>query len=284
MQLPDLQGKVYIVTGANAGLGFETTRYLAAANATVVMACRTPGKAQAAADQLRKELPHARLEQVQIDLADYASVRRAAAEILQRFKKIDCLVNNAGLFFDTRKLNDAGHEMTIATNHLGPFLLTNLLLPRLRATPGARVVSVSSEAHRMGKLRLDDLHGEKSWGAWQSYGTSKLANIVFTRELARRLEGSGVTATCCHPGFVASNFGETNGTLWDRLIGISKIFAISPPKGALTQTWLAASPEVAGQTGGYYASRKLRTPTVQGRDDAVARELWSLSEKLVGLA
>jgi NAD(P)-dependent dehydrogenase (short-subunit alcohol dehydrogenase family) len=136
----------------------------------------------------------------------------------------------------------------------------------------------------MGKLRLDDLHGEKSWGAWQSYGTSKLANIVFTRELARRLEGSGVTATCCHPGFVASNFGETNGTLWDRLIGISKIFAISPPKGALTQTWLAASPEVAGQTGGYYASRKLRTPTVQGRDDAVARELWSLSEKLVGLA
>lgn len=283
MQLPDLVGKIYVVTGANAGLGLETTRILAAANATVVMACRSPGKAQAAADNLRQELPQARLEHVQIDLADYASVRRAAGEILQRFKQIDCLVNNAGLFFDARKLNDAGHEMTIATNHLGPFLLTSLLLERLRETPGARVVSVASDAHRMGKLRLDDLHGERSWGAWQSYAMSKLANIAFTRELARRLDGSGVTATCCHPGFVASNFGETNGTLWDRLIGLSKVFAISPAKGALTQTWLAASPEVAGQTGGYYAKRKRRSPNAQGRDDALAGEFWALSERLTGL-
>lgn len=284
MQLPDLLGKVYVVTGANAGLGLETTRNLAAANATVVMACRSPAKAQAAAAQLRKDLPQARLEQVQIDLADYASVRRAADEILQRFAQIHGLVNNAGLFFDTRKFNDAGHEMTLATNHLGHFLLTNLLLERLKATPGARIVSVSSDAHRLGKLRLDDLHGEKSWGAWPAYAMSKLANIVFTRELARRLDGSGVSATCCHPGFVASNFGETNGTLWDRLIAWSKVFAISPQKGALTQTWLAASPEVAGQSGGYYAKCKPRAPIAQGRDDALAGEFWQRSAKLTGLA
>lgn len=284
MQLPDLTGKTYVVTGANAGLGFETTRNLAAANATVVMACRNSAKAQAAADQLRQALPAARLEHLQIDLSDYASVRRAAAELLTRLPRIDGLINNAGLFFDQRKLNAAGHEMTLATNHLGPFLLTELLRPRLLATPGARIVAVSSDAHRIGKLRLDDLHGERSWSAWPAYATSKLANIVHTRALARQLEGSGVTATCCHPGFVASNFGETNGTLWDRMVGMSKVFAISPVKGAVTQTWLAASAEVAGQSGGYYAKCKPRTPTAQGRDDALAAEFFERSRALVGLA
>ena len=283
MNLPNLHGKLFIVTGANIGLGLQTTKNLCAAGATVAMACRNQQKAQAAAAEIVAAQPDAKIEHVRLDLSDYTSVRAAAADILARFSHIDGLVNNAGLFFDKHSLNGAGHEMTIATNHLGPFLLTNLLLDRLKATPGARIVNVASEAHRMGKVKPDDLHADQGLVGWNVYGTSKLCNILFTQALATRLAGSGVTVTCCHPGFVASNFGETNKTLMDRIVGWSKVFAISPQKGAQTQTWLAASPDVAGKSGGYYANCKEKKPSKAGRDAALAEQLWAVSVGQVGL-
>lgn len=282
--LPDLTGKTYVITGANIGLGQQTAVNLTRAGAAVVMACRNQDKARAAEAAIRALVPTARLEHVRIDLADYASVRDAAADILKRFDKIDGLVNNAGLFFDAFKVNGAGHEMTLATNHLGGFLLTNLLLDRLKASPGARVVTVSSDAHRLGKVDFDDLHGDAGWGGWRAYGTSKLANIYFTRALARRLEGSGVTANCCHPGFVASNFGETNASFMDQVVRLSKVFAITTEQGARTQSWLAGSAEAAGQSGGYFYKCRIAKPNSLARDDAAAERLWTLSEKLVGLA
>lgn len=283
VSLPDLGGKTYVITGANIGLGQQTALNLTRAGATVVMACRNQDKARAAEAAIRAEVPAARLEHVRIDLADYASVRAAAADVLARFDRIDALVNNAGLFFDAHKRNAAGHEMTLATNHLGGFLLTGLLLDRLKATPGARVVTVSSDAHRLGRVDFGDLHGDAGWGGWRAYGTSKLANIWFTRALARRLEGTGVTANCCHPGFVASNFGETNASLMDHMVRISKVFAITTEQGARTQTWLAASPDVAGQSGGYYYKCRIARPNRHARDDAGAERLWQLSQQMVGL-
>jgi NAD(P)-dependent dehydrogenase (short-subunit alcohol dehydrogenase family) len=217
------------------------------------------------------------------DLACLGQVR-GLAERLTGLERIDVLINNAGLVLGERRITPDGLEHVFALNHLAPFLLTSLLLPKLAASAPARVVTVTSDAHSAARLDLSDPHLERGWDSWRSYANSKLANILFTRELARRLDGTGVTANCAHPGVVRTGFGRESRPLLRLGITMARPFMASPERGADTIVYLASSPDVAGQTGGYYVKRQRREPSAAARDDAAARELWEISEKLTGLA
>ena len=217
------------------------------------------------------------------DLACLEQVRGLAGR-LAGLERIDVLINNAGLVLGERRITPDGFEHVFALNHLAPFLLTNLLLPELTASAPARVVTVTSDAHSAARLDLSDPNLERGWDSWRSYANSKLANILFTRELARRLDGTGVTASCAHPGVVRTGFGRESRPLLKLGITIARPFMASPERGADTIVYLASSPDVAGQTGGYYVKRQRREPSAAARDDAAARELWEISEKLTGLA
>ena len=199
-------------------------------------------------------------------------------------ERIDVIINNAGLVLGERRITPDGFEHVFALNHLAPFLLTNLLLPELTASAPARVVTVTSDAHSAARLDLSDPNLERGWDSWRSYANSKLANILFTRELARRLDGTGVTASCAHPGVVRTGFGRESRPLLKLGITIARPFMLSPERGADTIVYLATSPDVAGQTGGYYVKRQQREPSAAARDDAAAGKLWEISEKLTGLA
>jgi NAD(P)-dependent dehydrogenase (short-subunit alcohol dehydrogenase family) len=199
-------------------------------------------------------------------------------------ERIDVLINNAGLVLGERRITPDGFEHVFALNHLAPFLLTNLLLPKLAASAPARVVTVTSDAHSAARLDLNDPNLERGWDSWRSYANSKLANILFTRELARRSDGTGVTANCAHPGVVRTGFGRESRPLLKLGITIARPFMLSPERGADTIVYLATSPDVAGQTGGYYVKRQQREPSAAARDDAAAGKLWEISEKLTGLA
>jgi NAD(P)-dependent dehydrogenase (short-subunit alcohol dehydrogenase family) len=220
------------------------------------------------------------------EVADLASLEqvRVLAGRLDGLERIDVLINNAGLVLGERRITPDGLEHVFALNHLAPFLLTSLLLPKLTASAPARVVTVTSDAHSAARLDLSDPNLEHGWDSWRSYANSKLANILFTRELARRLDGTGVTANCAHPGVVRTGFGRESRPLLKLGITIARPFMLSPERGADTIVYLASSPDVAGQTGGYYVKRQRREPSAAARDDAAARELWELSEKLTGLA
>jgi NAD(P)-dependent dehydrogenase (short-subunit alcohol dehydrogenase family) len=209
-----------------------------------------------------------------------AEVRRVAAEIAAATARIDVLLNNAGAIFSDRRETGEGLERTFALNHMGYFLLTTLLLPALRAAAPSRVVVVASEAHRGAALDFDDLQTRR-WGGWLAYRRSKLANILFTRELARRLVGTGVEAYAFHPGFVASGFNRNNGVLMGVGMALVSPFARNTAKGAETLVWLADSPEADGQSGGYFYDRRRVTPTAAAQDDAAARRLWEISEQQV---
>ncbi len=210
------------------------------------------------------------------DLSRLSEMKRVAGEIEG---DVDVLINNAGALFGKRQVTEDGLEMTFAVNHMAYFVVTNLLLPRMRA--GARIVSTASDAHRGAKLDFDDLQNEKRYSAFSVYGKSKLCNILFTRELARRVDGSGVTATCLHPGFVATRFGDHSGGLFQTAVKIAKpLGAISPEEGAKTIVYLASSPEVEGQSGGYYVKCKLAVPTRAAQNDADAKRLWDASAKI----
>jgi len=209
---------------------------------------------------------------------------RGLAGRLAGLDRIDVLINNAGLVLGERRITPDGLEHVFALNHLAPFLLTNLLLPKLTGSAPARVVTVASDAHSAARLDLSDPNLEHGWDSWRSYTNSKLANILFTRELARRLDGTGVTANCAHPGVVRTGFGRESRPLLKLGITIARPFMLSPGRGADTIVYLAGSPEVAGQTGGYYVKRQRREPSATARDDTLARELWELSEKMTGLA
>jgi NAD(P)-dependent dehydrogenase (short-subunit alcohol dehydrogenase family) len=217
----------------------------------------------------------------QADLSSQASVRRLAADLLDRLPRIDVLANNAGGVFSGSQVTADGIEMTWAVNHLAPFLLTGLLLDRLKASAPARVITTSSGAHTGARIPFDLLEGEPPYGAggFGRYGPSKLANILFTTELARRLEGTGVTASCFHPGFVATGFGRNNGALMRFGITLARPFARTPEKGAETLVWLADSPDIGGETGGYYVDRHRATPSAAAQDAEAARRLWEVSEK-----
>src|SRR5580700_7028926 len=277
-----MKGTVCVVTGATSGIGRAAATALAKLGATVVMVGRDRGRTEAAAAQVAA----VSASPPRTEIADLASLEqvRGLAGRLAGLERIDVLINNAGLVLGDRRITPDGLEHVFALNHLAPFLLTNLLLPKLTGSAPARVITVTSDAHSAAKLDLDDPNLEHGWDSWRSYANSKLANILFTRELARRLDGTGVTANCAHPGVVRTGFGREGKPLLRLGITIARPFMASPERGADTVVYLASSPDVAGQTGGYYVKRQRREPSAAARDDTVARELWELSEKMTGLA
>jgi NAD(P)-dependent dehydrogenase (short-subunit alcohol dehydrogenase family) len=220
------------------------------------------------------------------DLASQASVRNLAADLLRRYPRIDVLVNNAGAIYATRQLSPDGIELTWAVNHLAPFLLTNLLLDRIEASAPARIITTSSDAHRGRTIPFDDMEAQRSYGmrGFVRYGETKLANILFTAELARRLQGTGVTAYCFHPGTVATGFNRNNGLLMNVAMTILRPFSRSPEKGAETLVWLAEAPGQSLVSGGYYVDKRLVTPSPARQEEGAARRLWELSQEQVGLA
>ncbi|MBI3297566.1 MAG: SDR family oxidoreductase [Elusimicrobia bacterium] len=277
-----LDGKTIALTGATAGIGRAAALELAGRGARMLLVCRDRAKGEAVVGTIRAAGGAAEL--VLADLSLLSEVRRAGAELLALAPRLDVLVNNAGALFQRRELTAEGHELTFATNHLSYFLLTRLLLERLKAGAPARVVNVASAAHRRAKTEaFDDLRAERCYDGWQRYGLSKLANILFTRELARRLEGTGVTANSLHPGVVATGFGLNTTGLLKLLIKAAQPFELTPEQGADTVVWLAASPEAAGVTGKYFARRVEARSTAAAQDDDAARRLWTLSEGLCGL-
>jgi NAD(P)-dependent dehydrogenase (short-subunit alcohol dehydrogenase family) len=274
-----------MITGANAGIGKITALELAKQGAQVVMVARSQARgAEAQADVIAAS-GNRDVHLLQADLSSKAEIRKLAAQFKRDFTRLDVLVNNAGAFFNRRQLSVDGFEMTFALNHLGYFLLTHLLLDALQASAPARIVNVSSDAHRGAKIDFDDLQAERGYAGFRVYGISKLANVLFTYELARRLAGTGVTANALHPGFVATNFGRNNGFVVDKLFGLlGRFFAKSPQEGAETSIYLAASPEVAGVTGQYFVDKKAVKSSPASYDADAARRLWEISEELVGLA
>lgn len=284
----DMTGKTCIVTGANSGIGRVTAEALAAAGASVVMISRSRERGEAAASEVRRATGNDAVELILADLSSQAEVRRAAAEFLAGHDRLDVLVNNAGAMHTSRTVTVDGLETTFATNHLAYFLLTNLLLGTLKASAPSRIVNVSSAAHYGSHINFADLQNERRYSAMRVYGQSKLANVLFTYELARRLEGTGVTANCLHPGVVRTGFGKNSdgpiGRLLAGAISIAGAFFISPEEGAETSIYLASSPEVEGVSGLYFAKCKPEDSNVESHDVEVARRLWDESERLTGVA
>jgi retinol dehydrogenase 12 len=274
-------GKVCLVTGATSGIGLETARALARRGAKVVVLGRSSERCEATAGLLRDESGSA-VEPLAADLSVQAEVRRAAREFQERFPRLDVLVNNAGAAYMKREESADGIEKTLALNHLGYFLLTNLLLDLLKRSAPARVVNLASDAHRSVKgIDFDDIQAEKRYGPFRAYGISKLANVLFTRELARRLEGTGVTVNAMHPGLVATNFATRMPLV---LQWFFRLFGLSPEKGARTAIYLATAAEVEGVSGKYFYKEKVVRPAAPALDDAAARRLWEVSEAMTGLA
>lgn len=275
-----------LVTGANAGIGLETARGLAKRGYRVVLTARDSAKGEAAIAELRRTHPEAELELLRLDLASLQSVRAAAAEALDRFERIEVLVNNAGIIVQSRQLSVDGHELTFAVNFLGPYLFTRLLLDRLLASAPARVVNVSSEVHRQSRgLPREDLSLERDFSLLNAYANSKLANILFTRELARRTAGSGLTTNALHPGAVATRMGQDGdlNPVFAFFYRLGHIFMLSPEAGARTSVYLASSPEVEGVSGGYFKRCKPIDPSKAAQDEEAARWLWERAAQLVGL-
>jgi NAD(P)-dependent dehydrogenase (short-subunit alcohol dehydrogenase family) len=276
-----MQGKTVIITGATSGIGAVAARRLAGLGARIVFVARDRDRAQELLRQLRAINSGQAHAAFHADLSRLREMKRVGAEIAAAEPKIDVLMNNAGLIAARNHRTEDGLELMFATNHMSYFVLTQLLLERLRAAGGARIVSTASEAHRRARLDFDRLQEQK--GA-RGYGTTKLCNILFTRELARRLEGSGVTANCLHPGFVATRFGDDAGGALRMGLAIAKrLFALSPEEGANTMVYLASSAEVAGRSGGYYDRCAPAEPSREARNDRDAARLWELSAALAGI-
>jgi len=278
-------GKRVIVTGATGGIGLAAACELARRGARLSIVARSESRATAAVARIKAAGgTGTEVEVHKADLSSQASIRRLAAEILSGHPKVDVLINNAGAIYASRQLTEDGLELTWAVNHLAPFLLTNLLLERIRASAPARIITTSSGAHHGAHVPFDDMNAERGYRGrgFGRYGETKLANILFTVELARRLEGTGVTANCFHPGFVASGFNRNNGGLMAFGMSLARPFARSPEKGADTLVWLADSAEVSAESGGYFANRRRSMPSAAAQDLAVARRLWEVSEEQTG--
>ena len=277
-----MQGKVVVVTGATSGIGEVAAVRLAERGARIVFIARDPERAAATLAKLNQAGPAAQHRVHLADLSLMADTRRVAAEIAAAEPRIDVLVNNAGAVFSHRAVTSEGLEMTFALNHMAYFVLTQGLMARLSGSAPARIVSTASAAHQGARLDFDDLQGARSFSAMAAYGRSKLCNILFTRELARRLAGTGVTANCLHPGVVATRFGEDAGGLLRLMMPLVRRLSISPERGAETIVYLASSTEVEGVSGLYFAKCAPVTPSAAARDDAAAARLWEVSEQLAG--
>jgi len=274
-----------LVTGATSGIGQATAIGLARKGARLILVARDPHRGEAAVAAVKAASGNPSVELVRADLASLDSVRTLAAGIRERAPSLHVLVNNAGVVNLTRETTPDGFETTFAVNHLAHFLLTRLLLDRLVSSAPARIVNVASEAHRFGSIDLADLQTEKKRYSWMRvYGASKLANVLFTYELARRLEQTGVTANCLHPGAVATRLGMNNGRIGRIVIPLLRPFFLSPEQGAETSIFLAASEQVEGVTGEYFVKCAPKASSRASRDARLARELWEASTRLVGLA
>jgi NAD(P)-dependent dehydrogenase (short-subunit alcohol dehydrogenase family) len=278
--MADMQGKTVLITGANQGIGKAAAVALGRLGAKLVLVCRNAEKARAAV----AEVERAGAKEVELligDLGSQADIRRVAAEFNSKHDRLDVLLNNAGVLVTSRRMTVDGIEETFAVNHLGYFLLTGALLETLKASAPSRIVNVSSEAHRRAKMRWDDLQFQANrYSAFGAYGQSKLANILFTRELARRLGGTRVTANCLHPGVIASGFGQTYGGVVSFLVKLARPFMITPEEGARTSVYLASSSEVEGVTGKYFEKCREREPSRAALEDGAPERLWAISEEL----
>jgi NAD(P)-dependent dehydrogenase (short-subunit alcohol dehydrogenase family) len=286
--VPDMYGKTVVVTGGNSGIGYQTALALSTMGARVIVTARNADKGRAAVAAMNDTVDgEAAIQLVIFDLADLASVRRGATEILELAPCLDVLVNNAGLIQTLRSETVDGFETTFAVNHLGPFLLTNLLLDRLVKSTPARIVNVASSAHGAARhgLPFDDLQSTRHYRAMRVYGQSKLANILFSLELSRRLSGTGVTANSLHPGTVRTGYGADGDARGFLAFGIkiASPFFLSAAKGARTSVYLASSPAVEGVSGEYFVKCRARRPRRWAQDADAADSLWRLSEELVGL-
>lgn len=291
VDIPKLTGKTIVITGANAGLGYESALALADKGAHVIMACRNPQKAATAQADLLARSPHASVELAALDLSSLASIRAFAEAVKSKHNKLDILINNAGLMAIPKAKTADGFEMQFGVNHLGHFALTGLLLDRLLAAPGSRVVNVSSQAHTGGKINFDDLQSEKSYSRFGAYAQSKVANILFTRELHKRLDHAGahLISVAAHPGVSATNLFELGFAPLDAIIkfGVGLI-GQKAGQGALPQLYAAVAPEVAGGDyigphGGMRGYPVRVQPTAYAQNDAVAERLWEVSEQLTGV-
>jgi NAD(P)-dependent dehydrogenase (short-subunit alcohol dehydrogenase family) len=280
---PSMEGKVVVITGATSGIGKVAAERLAARGARIVAVARDRKRGEDTLAALRKIAPKPAHSMRYADLSLLSEMKRVANEIAAAESRIDVLINNAGAIFEKRQLTREGLEMTFATNHIAYFVLTQILKERLIASGPSRVVNTSSEAHRRMRLDFDDLQGARSYKAFREYGRSKLCNILFTRELARTLRGTNVTANCLHPGFVNTRFGDQGTGALTHFFRIAKKLAISPEKGAETIVYLASSTEVASISGEYFFKCHLKTPSNEARDDEAARRLWRETSKISGM-
>ena len=279
-----MRGKVCIVTGGTSGIGEVSARGLAQRGATVVVVGRNPERSARTVDRIKEQTGSPSVEFLLADLSSQTDIRRLVQQFESRYQRLDVLVNNAGALFFRRQLSADGIEMTFAVNYLAPFLLTNLLLDRLRASAPSRIINVSSDAHRRAKIDFDNLQGERSYGGFRAYGQAKLALTLFTYELSRRLKGTGVTVNALHPGFVASRFGLNNPWPVRLVWRILTRFAISPEQGAGTSIYLATSPQEEGATGGYYDKTRPVHSSAASYDLDAARKLWDLSAEMSGIS
>jgi NAD(P)-dependent dehydrogenase (short-subunit alcohol dehydrogenase family) len=279
-----MQGKVCVITGATSGIGLVAAERLAAVGARLVLVGRDQARGEAAIARIKRRTPGAEMRIHYADLSRLVEMNRLASDIAAMEPRIDVLINNAGAMFAQRSVTEDGLERTFAVNHMAYFVLANRLKERLVAAAPARIVNTASDAHRGNTLDFDDLQSARRYRGLTAYGRSKLANILFTREFARRLSGTGVTVNCLHPGFVATRIADNNGGVFRLGVGIAKsLFALSPEKGAQTIVHLASSPEIAGITGGYFAKSRPATPTAAAQDDGAAGRLWEESVKLARL-
>jgi NAD(P)-dependent dehydrogenase (short-subunit alcohol dehydrogenase family) len=293
-QIPDQSGRTAIVTGANSGLGLVTARELARAGASVVMACRNLEKGHAAVDEVRAAVPDAQVQLDELDLASLASVRAFADRFKAPHDGLDLLINNAGVMGSPRRRTADGFELQFGTNHLGHFALTSALLETMEGREDARVVTLSSTAHKMGRINFDNLNGDRHYFRWNAYGQSKLANLLFALELDRRLRavGSTVKSLAAHPGYAATNLQSSGPPMFDRLVMVASnaLIAQSDEMGALPILYAATQPGLEGGTyvgpDGFQEQRghpKIVQPSGRARDPATARRLWEVSERMTAV-
>jgi NAD(P)-dependent dehydrogenase (short-subunit alcohol dehydrogenase family) len=280
----NMNGKICVVTGANSGIGKETALGLAQMDAHVVMVCRNAEKGKAALEDVRRESGNSQVDLLIADMSSQASVRALAKQIIAKYPRLDVLINNAGGAARERKLSADGIEMTLAANHLGPALLTLLVLDLLRASTPSRIINVSSEAQRRARPDMNDLQFERrKFNTFAAYGQSKLLMNAFTFELARRLEGTGVTANCLHPGVVATNiWGADPPFIFKMIIAVVKPFMLSSKQGAEVSVYLATSPDVAQTSGQYFVKSKPAQSSPLSRDPRIAAEIWGWTETMIG--